>query len=198
MAKNTEIEFKNLLTQAEYQQLLTHYSFKETDLKEQTNIYFDTADGQLRQSKQGLRIRLLTDSIELTLKTPTDDTYTYLETTDYLKSFQPEKSLLEQDFSSNSQVIKHLTNQNISVDSLKEIGSLTTLRGEKNLSSKALLVLDKSTYYGITDYELEMEVTDSKEGSLIFNDFLKTNKLPVRPAEKKIARMFQRKQQVMA
>ena len=198
MAKNTEIEFKNLLTEVEYERLLTTFSFQEKELKKQTNIYFDTEEGEMRRLKQGLRIRLLPDKNEFTLKVPTNDSYTYLEITDYLDKFDPNKPLQAQSFQAKSEVFNYLKEHDFPVDSLKEIGSLTTVRGEKQLDEETLLVLDQSFYYGTTDYELEMEVSSSVEGSFVFDAFLKTHEIPIRPAKKKIARMFERKQQVMA
>jgi uncharacterized protein YjbK len=41
-----------------------------------------------------------------------------------------------------------------------------------------------------------MEVLDSAIGQKTFENFLAKNNIPVRPAKKKIARMFERKQQI--
>ena len=70
------------------------------------------------------------------------------------------------------------------------------VKTEKKLDQNTLLVLDESHYYGVTDYELEMEVLDSTIGQKTFENFLAENNIPVRPAKKKIARMFERKQQI--
>jgi uncharacterized protein YjbK len=143
-----------------------------------------------------LRIRLLPQKIEFTLKVPQKNSYTYLEITDILNAFDLGKSLEEQIDLSKSEVLNYLANENILVTDLKEIGSLTTKRAEKKLDQNTLLVLDESHYYGVTDYELEMEVLDSAIGQKTFENFLAKNNIPVRPAKKKIARMFERKQQI--
>ena len=196
MAKELEIEYKNLLTKLEYQNLLEITNLNKKNIHEQTNIYFDTKNGILKEKRQGLRIRLLPQKIEFTLKVPQKNSYTYLEITDILNVFDLDKSLEEQIDLSKSEVLNYLANENIFVTDLKEIGSLTTKRAEKKLDQKTLLVLDESHYYGVTDYELEMEVLDSTIGQKTFENFLAENNIPVRPAKKKIARMFERKQQI--
>ena len=196
MAKELEIEYKNLLTKLEYQNLLEITNLTKKNIHEQTNIYFDTKNGKLKEKRQGLRIRLLPLKIEFTLKVPQKNSYTYLEITDILNVFDLDKSLEEQIDLSKSEVLNYLANENIFVTDLKEIGSLTTKRAEKKLDQNTLLVLDESYYYGVTDYELEMEVLDSAIGQKTFENFLAENNIPVRPAKKKIARMFERKQQI--
>lgn len=196
MAKELEIEYKNLLTKLEYQNLLETTNLTKENIHEQTNIYFDTKNGILKEKRQGLRIRLLPLKIEFTLKVPQKNSYTYLEITDILNVFDLDKSLEEQIDLSKSEVLNYLANENILVTDLKEIGSLTTKRAEKKLDQNTLLVLDESYYYGVTDYELEMEVLDSAIGQKTFQNFLAENNIPVRPAKKKIARMFERKQQI--
>lgn len=198
MAHFTEIEFKNLLTETEYHSLLKDYDLTQKDIKKQTNIYFDTPDGQLRQQKKGLRIRLLPNQVELTLKVPQKDDYTYLEITDYLTTFQKELPLIKQVFTSKSNVLDYLKQNHFPVDLLEEIGSLTTYRAELQLTPAHLLVLDESHYGGIKDFELEMEVLETQEGSLFFTQFLSQHNLPVRPAKKKVARMFEQMQQKKA
>ena len=194
MAKELEIEYKNLLTKLEYQNLLEITNLTKENIHEQTNIYFDTKNGILKEKRQGLRIRLLPQKIEFTLKVPQKNSY--IEITDILNVFDLDKSLEEQIDLSKSEVLNYLANENILVTDLKEIGSLTTKRAEKKLDQNTLLVLDESHYYGVTDYELEMEVLDSTIGQKTFENFLAENNIPVRPAKKKIARMFERKQQI--
>ncbi len=193
MSKEMEIEFKSLLTEEEYLQLLQFYKLPQDELKMQTNIYFDTPNGLLRQLKQGLRIRLLPNTIEFTLKVPQHNNYTYLEITDNLVTFDHTQPLLEQLNQSTSEVLNYLVKENIPIESLKETGRLSTIRGESHLNPDTLLVLDKSSYYGVVDFEIEMEVTNGEEGRQFFHDFLDQHQLDYRPAPKKIARMFERK-----
>ena len=191
MAQETEIEFKNLSTQEEYQQLLNTFNLTHKDIKEQTNHYFDTPNGLLKQKKRGLRIRVLSAKSEFTLKTPGKDDYTYLEITDYLETYNKNLSLTEQSFHPTSDVLTFLEKENFPINELNQIGSLTTYRSEIKLNPDVLLVLDESHYGGIKDFELEMEVTDTQSGHEFFTHFLKEHQIPLRPAKKKIARMFE-------
>ena len=137
MAQETEIEFKNLLTQEEYQQLLNTFNLTHKDIKEQTNHYFDTPNGLLKQKKRGLRIRVLSSKIEFTLKTPGKDDYTYLEITDYLETYNKNLSLTEQSFHPTSDVLTFLEKENFPINELNQIGSLTTYRSEIKLNPDA-------------------------------------------------------------
>lgn len=49
MAKELEIEYKNLLTKLEYQNLLEITNLTKENIHEQTNIYFDTKNGILKE-----------------------------------------------------------------------------------------------------------------------------------------------------
>ena len=53
MSEMLEIEYKSMLTQQEYNQLIQYYQLKSEDFTVQTNIYFDTPDGQLAQKIVG-------------------------------------------------------------------------------------------------------------------------------------------------
>ena len=78
--KQLEIEFKTLLTEREYHSLCHFYHLTKQDFHAQTNVYFDTPQGDLRQKHCGLRIRQYADKGEITLKTP--QKVGLLETTD--------------------------------------------------------------------------------------------------------------------
>lgn len=191
MTNHLEIEFKNLLTEDEYLRLLTESDIDFNGLHSQTNLYFDTKEAFLKKHKMGLRIRLLPQSIEFTLKVPTEDANAFMEITDQVTNYQSDLALVEQNFAATSQVLAYLRKKEVDVTSLEKVGELTTIRGEAQLSDGDLLVLDKSQYYGITDYELEMEVTDSQKGKNRFNHFLSQHEIPHRPAKKKIVRMLE-------
>ncbi|MBT2581741.1 CYTH domain-containing protein [Planococcus sp. ISL-109] len=188
MSKELEIEFKNMLTKEEYTKLLAET--KKTPIS-QTNHYFDSADFQLRSQKAALRIRQTGGRFECTLKTPAPaGNY---ETTDNLTSGQAEDILKGNRFDA-PEVRTELERMNVSPAELKLIGSLTTHRAEIDYAG-GLLVLDHSEYCGIEDYEMEYEVTDETSGKSIFLNFLEEKSIPVRPADKKIARFMQAAQQ---
>jgi uncharacterized protein YjbK len=188
LSKELEIEFKNMLTKEEYVKLLA--DTKKTPIS-QTNHYFDTADFQLRRHKAALRIRQIEDHYVCTLKTPAP--VGNYETTDNLTSLQAGHILEGQQFDA-PEVRAELERLNVSPAALKLIGSLTTYRAEIEYAG-GLLVLDHSQYCGIEDYELEYEVTDEVIGKEAFFTLLKERAIPIRPADKKIARFMAAAQQ---
>ncbi|MFC4712643.1 CYTH domain-containing protein [Planococcus dechangensis] len=188
MSKELEIEFKNMLTKEEYVKLLA--DTQKTPIS-QTNHYFDTPDFQLRGKKSALRIRQIEEHYECTLKTPAPaGNY---ETTDKLTSAQAEDILKGKQFDA-PEVRAELEQLNVSPAALKLIGSLTTYRAEIEYAG-GLLVLDHSQYCGIEDFELEYEVTDEASGKEAFFTLLKEKAIPIRPADKKIARFMAAAQQ---
>lgn len=186
MSEELEIEFKNLLSKSEYEELLNVFHAKETDFFSQENHYFDTKDGRLRTKNAGLRIRILPQKAELTLKTPFG--LHLLETTDDL-SLKEAHSLLGADSIKKDGIVgEKLKELGVPLDTLHCFGSLKTVRFEKTLP-EGLLVLDKSTYAGKVDYELEFETQEHNQGLLFFNHFLETYSIPKRIAKNKIIRM---------
>ena len=49
MSTNLEIEFKNMLSESEYEQLLNHFSISEEQIWIQKNVYFDTKAFDLKR-----------------------------------------------------------------------------------------------------------------------------------------------------
>lgn len=186
MSKELEIEFKNLLMKEEYLALLTSFGYTIADAQTQTNHYFDTEDFQLKALHSALRIRNKANDFESTLKIPAA-TGNY-EITDKLSEQQAEAMLNSRNFES-PEVLAVLTEKNIDPGKLKLLGSLTTHRIEFNYKD-GLLVLDHSQYCGIDDFEVEFEVSDEKLGQQQFQEFLEEQDIPLRTADKKIARFM--------
>ena len=65
MQKGTDVEFKSLLTEKEYNKLLEYFTNAKSDF--QTNHYFDTKRFSLKALNASLRVRERED-FELTLK----------------------------------------------------------------------------------------------------------------------------------
>lgn len=187
MSEEIEIEFKNLLTEKEYQTLLYSFNATENELFTQINSYFDTPDWDLKKLHAGLRIRLLPDSAELTLKTPFENHL--LETTDSLSLIEAEKLISEGKIKADGAVGAKLKSLNISPEQLRLLGTLKTTRFERQ-TSQGLFVLDKSYYDNEVDYELEFEVPDYSIGKIHFDNFLEKHQIPLRPSKNKIARMI--------
>lgn len=186
MSKELEIEFKNMLEKDEYEKLAAHYKFSAADVKTQTNYYFDTATFQLKSLKCALRIRKKHDGYECTLKTPA--AHGNYEITDSLTKGQAEAMIERHSFEA-PEVRVALEELSVSPEELKMIGALTTHRLERK-TPEGLLVLDHSEYAGIEDYEIEFEVPEAAAGEKHFNALLKSHGIPVRHADKKIARFM--------
>jgi uncharacterized protein YjbK len=186
MSENLEIEFKNELTKEEMNQLISFFNLTDTDFFIQENIYFDTDDLLLKQFDSALRVRIKNNTYELTLKEPVEAGL--LETNQMIteKDYQ---QLIDTHTLPDGEVSKRVfTITNTS--SIKEIARLTTKRATTPYKNQEVF-LDESTYYGHTDYELELETHDYQEGLAIFLELLQQFAIPKRKTENKIKRAFQ-------
>ncbi|HEU5140405.1 MAG TPA: CYTH domain-containing protein [Bacillales bacterium] len=189
MSREIEIEFKNLLSKTEFDQLCNHFNVKKTDFKVQHNHYFDTADFMLKNQGCALRIREKNNTHTLTLKQPHPD--------GLLEIHQP---LDEQDTAAimagahlpDGEVVDVLHKIKVSVADLNPLGTLSTDRAEVSFKN-GLVVLDHSFYSGTEDYELEYESTEKNRGEETFHELLATLNIPERETENKIRRFFRKK-----
>lgn len=189
MEKNIEIEFKNILTKAEYIELLNHFQVKETELFKQENHYFDTKNFELKERSSALRIRKKQSGYELTLKQPCDDGL--LETNKQLTAEAGEE-MIQTGKINDPQFASILEEMGITPESIVYFGSLSTIRAEKE-TGNGLLVFDHSFYLNIEDYELEYEVSDRKEGQVYFQELLHSFQIPIRETKNKVRRFYEQK-----
>ncbi|MFZ7944604.1 MULTISPECIES: CYTH domain-containing protein [Bacillaceae] len=186
MSQNIEIEFKNMLTKKEYEQLLKEFKIKDGQIFSQENHYFDTADFSLKETGAALRIRQKGGAYEMTLKQPNE--VGLLETNQTLS--RVEASLAMNQGQLPYGIIQELiAEQGIPFSKIDYFGSLTTNRVEFQYKN-GLLVLDHSSYMGIDDYELEYEVDSFTEGQKIFLELLAQFGIPKRKTENKILRFY--------
>lgn len=190
MGQEIEIEFKNMITENEYNRLIENFSTSNDQVVTQKNYYFDTPSFSLRQQQSALRIRYKKGNYTLTLKQP--HTTGKLETNQDISPEQAERMLQDDKFISG-EVKDILIQVNIDVDELKNLGALTTHRFEIPYKS-GLLVLDHSQYLGTDDYEIEFEVPNEEQGKIEFEALLNQYQIPVRKTDNKIKRFFQRKE----
>lgn len=186
LSEEIEIEFKSMLTQNEYEELLRYYNVTDDQFVIQTNLYFDTADFQLKNHGMGLRIRRFDTKAEATLKIP--QSVGLLEVTDALTITEVEQAINKKQFASGAaEILARLKQLNISLLDLSLIGKLITKRSEFTIP-EGKLALDESWYGQQHDFELELEVSDSSYGGKDFNQLLKKFDLPYRKTQNKIAR----------
>ena len=192
MSTNLEIEFKNMLSESEYEQLLNHFSISEEQIWTQKNVYFDTKAFDLKRQKAALRVRIKNNTYELTLKTQAEvgllETNQMITKTDYT-TLKHDHRLI------NGPVYEALMDLGININDLRVITDLITKRAEVDYQD-GLLVLDKSFYGEVIDFELEYEVKDYNKGLNIFNELLAKHNIPTRPAQNKIKRATSAKTQL--
>lgn len=189
MSQNIEIEFKNLLTEAEFTLLKEFLNIDESMFVKQDNHYFDTPQFLLKERGCALRIRAKNGKYEFTLKEPHSEGL--LETNQILTA--PEaKEILENLHIKDGPVKERLVSLHIPLEQLTLFGTLTTERAEKDFED-GLIVLDYSTYLNQYDYELEYEVHDYQLGKERFERLLKQLDIPQRPTDNKIRRFYQAK-----
>ena len=191
MATNNEIEFKQLLTATQYDNLKCIY-FNQDIPFSQTNHYIDTLDFQLKAQHCALRIRVKNQHNEMTLKVPAA---VGLLEYNFDTQIQPElnapllSSQLPQD------IKDVLLEMHIDIESLVILGSLTTERLEQKIDHN-LLVLDKSNYLDTTDYELEYEVQEYNSGLEQFRALLAKHDIDAVTPDNKVQRFFTRKKEL--
>lgn len=188
MSQELEIEFKNLLTNQEYNQLAEDL-FSQIETIEQTNYYFETTSFDLKTNHSALRIRKKNESYTLTLKEPHPDGL--LETHDQLT--EDEFLLWTSGKPTEApNVTKQLKQMDIDVSALNYLGKMTTFRKETSYQD-TLIVLDKSIYLNTEDTELELEADSKQHGEKVFKNLLASYQIPVRETPAKIARFFNQK-----
>ncbi|MBT2639234.1 MULTISPECIES: CYTH domain-containing protein [unclassified Bacillus (in: firmicutes)] len=189
MSQNIEIEFKNMLTQEEFQLLTIHFKIGPNQFKKQINHYFDTNSFTLKEKGSALRIREKESWFELTLKQPAQQGL--LETNQTLTPSQAEDALSTGKLP-NGMVKDAVSGLIKDPESLLYFGSLTTVRAELEYK-EGLLVLDHSYYLNTEDYELEYEVTNETAGYKEFLKLLEELKIPLRSTDNKIKRFYAKK-----
>lgn len=186
MSKEIEIEFKSMLTPDEYIELLRYYNVTDEQFVMQTNLYFDTADFQLKHLGMGLRIRRFTSKAEATLKIPQE--VGLLEVTDSLTVDAAAQAIENRAFASEAkEVLSQLNQLAIARSDLQLIGKLITKRAEFDIP-EGKLALDESWYGDQHDFELELEVPDSTYNEGDFNQLLSRFHIPYRKTQNKVAR----------
>lgn len=159
MNKNIEKEYKILVTEEQFYSLLSRYP--KASFVEQINTYYDTENMDICKAHGAMRIRQIGSSFLFTLKMISKD------------------GLLEyeQEVKENSvSVFKHKEIQELlsSYQLLGEVKELTTLTTQRAMikTEVAELCFDKSSYHGISDYEIEYEYKKEHDGRTIFNTLL--------------------------
>ncbi|SDN20280.1 CYTH domain-containing protein [Alkalicoccus daliensis] len=184
MSQEIEIEFKQLIDEDTFNKMLQFYpvnaSFK------QINHYFETEQMLLKKNGAALRVREKEEELVLTLKQPHETGLLETHQAIGVNSFHAlkEKGLLPQ-----GETTEQLISLCGQMPHLRYLGSLETVRSEADLP-EGTLVLDRSDYAGVTDFELEFECTDAEEGKKFFFELLQSWSLTWNEPDNKIARFY--------
>jgi len=185
MPQEIEIEYKNIISENEYKQMLAAYPFPKENV-EQINHYFETTNQSLGSYGCAIRIREKLNTYTITLKEPHPDGL--LETHDRI-SKETFQEWLNGNIIPQPNTSRQLQKLGISSEDLVYKGHLKTIRHETSYKG-VLLVLDQSEYNGIKDYEFELEAPTKPLGTQIFTDILQEQLIPKRNTPNKIERFF--------
>ena len=146
-----ENEFKIMLSKEQYDAIHTLYSWDSE--VEQVNWYYDSESGELSGRHITCRVRTLGGRFYLQVKLPAHEN----------SSGAVSRIELERELTS---IPEFISGQELSefsgaagLPDVKLLGSLSTYRSVKRFDG-AEIDLDKSEYFGRTDFELEVEYTD--------------------------------------
>lgn len=177
MSIQTEQEFKTMLTAKQALAIQAAYPFAAAFW--QTNHYYDTAQGALRALHMGLRIRLLADRGEQTLKVPTGPKRLLTEYTE---------PVFDNHLQGAGVVQAKLADAGIAWPQLREFAQATTTRRICQLAA-GLLTLDHTTYpNGCSDWELELEYHDPVQAAALWQQLLAGYAIIASPVRNKVAR----------
>ena len=150
-----ENEFKIMLTEEKYRKLLSLYDFNTIV---QTNHYYDTADLQMSEKHITVRVRTLDGKFFLQMKLPTSVNFSRVELSRELDKLPD---------SISGEELKSLSG--VDCPTVNRLGQLTTTRSIWEFDGGEVDV-DKSEYFGKTDYELEIEFTDEKSARDVLSE----------------------------
>lgn len=185
MSQEMEYEKKLLLTADEFHRVKNFLPFS-TDPIVQTNDYFETKNLQLREKRCALRIRHIDKQHTLTLKEPRKNGLleTHVPLTD-----EQVKEWKRSDVQHQNRVTERLIALAIPLNKLQWIGSLTTKRWIYEREQIAYM-LDRSTYNGIIDYEIEVEAPSLQRADGALQSLMTKCHLTKKHTLPKIARLY--------
>jgi len=169
--KEVEIEYKVLLNKDQFERIKKEIKFDH--YVEQINYYFETDDLELASNKVTLRVRNIEDKYYLMIKESRDKVITdetILEITlNQFKYIQQHGKLFDS-------TIKKLVDKYNIKGLLTNQASLKTFRHYRHYK-ECVLFIDESHYYGMVDYELELESPSVELGREVVDELIETYNL---------------------
>lgn len=169
MSNAIEIEAKALVSKADYEKLALKYM--KYGVYTQTNHYIDSTDDILSKEKLALRIREKKNVFEMTLKVPLSQGLLEKNCSWTKETF---KDFRDKGIFPDGDIKKMLTMLDIDTSKLGIITSLVTDRIDVPYENGKLSI-DKNSYCGVTDYEIELEHNNETDAVKYLEQFLKEN-----------------------
>lgn len=164
-----ENEFKIMLSLEQYEKLIPLYEWDE--VIDQTNHYYDNESLLLSELHITCRVREIEGKYFLQMKFPGAAEYSRLE-------FEKPLNSLPDEIDADEPFRPHPHGHPM-LPIVKRLGSLKTTRNVHRFEGGEI-DLDKSEYFGKTDYELEIEFTDEQAARSILAEI--TEKLGIQPS----------------
>ena len=177
MSNAIEIEAKAMVGKDEYERLVRLFPSCPRYL--QTNYYIDTDNRDLAKSGIALRIREKAGMFEFTLKTPLSQGK--LEKSEPI-SFNDFAAFRDFGVFPKNDLHRFLLMLDFKIEDLKILASLSTERLDIEYEGGKISV-DKNTYSGNTDYEVEFEYNNLAGAEKILFAFLDENKIAYTPTD---------------
>ncbi len=169
MSNAIEIEAKALVSKADYEKLALKYM--KYGVYTQTNHYIDSKDNILSKEKLALRIREKGNHFEMTLKVPLSQGLLEKNCTWSKEDFV---NFRDKSIFPDGDIKKMLNMLDIHTKTLKIKTSLVTDRIDVPYENGKLSI-DKNTYSGHTDYEIELEHNNEGDAEKYLQQFLNEN-----------------------
>ncbi|MGN0149123.1 MAG: CYTH domain-containing protein [Clostridia bacterium] len=152
-----ETELKSIITKEIYDKIKN--TFKWDSSAEQTNYYYTDTEGYLRKKRIMVRVREKNGASKLQIKLHKNSgsSLQICEENEYDVNGVPEYIPAE--------TAMEITG--INTGSLICMGNSKTLRNSLMWDRTTEICLDKTTYFDITDYEIELEYTDTLDKELL-------------------------------
>ena len=189
MAKQEKEIKLTLLTEDDYKKLSTLLG-EPISVENQVNYYLDSLDNKFSTSKSTFRLRLVNDErafVTFKSRTLIEKGIATSDELEEEESLQLIKSCVHDKANFNALRIKNkvfasvLKTYDISVQDVKVLGSITTLRTKYHLE-RYQIELDKTDYGFAINYELELEAPDSELVLSKLEYFLSENDIHYRPS----------------
>ncbi len=172
MSNAIEIEAKVLVSKEDHKKLAE--AFRGNTRYMQTNYYIDSEDRALAKAGIALRIREKQGKYELTLKTPLSEGLLEKNVAIEMEDFA---DLRDYGKFPKTDIERFLRQLDIDTKALKILTSLSTDRIDVEYKG-GLLSIDRNSYSGQTDFEIEFEYNSLSGAEKIMKELLSSYDIP--------------------